>query len=361
MSVFQAARGLDADDRAALLDRRCAAQRTLRREAEAMLAHDAAEGLALDTPGAAVLSREAARHDSRVFGAGASMPVLSGHYRVIRLIGEGGMGSVFEAEQAVPRRTVAIKAIRPGLVSRRMLRQLTNEAHILGRLQHPGIAQIYEAGAPDDASPDRAFIAMEYVDGLPLTEHAGTLGIPGVLHLLIRVCDAVQHAHVRGVIHRDLKPGNILVDRTGQPKILDFGVARSTDHEQTTLQLGGGSLVGTLPYMSPEQVSGDPRRIDTRTDVYALGVILYQLLAGRLPLDTSDCPIHEAVRRIRETDPPTLGTVRRELRGELEHIAARAMQKDKERRYQSAAALAEDLRRFLDGESAGWFGRFFRR
>src|SRR5690606_30542582 len=165
------------------------------------------------------------------------------------------------------------------------------------------------------------------------------LGTRDKLALLARVCDAVHHAHQRGVIHRDLKPGNILVDETGQPKVLDFGVARAADADLrvTTLQTSVGQLIGTLPYMSPEQVLADPDEVDTRSDVYALGVILYQLLAGRLPHDLGSRSIPEAARVIREEPPRRLSSVSRVFRGEIETIVARAMEKDKARRYQSAA------------------------
>ena len=197
------------------------------------------------------------------------------------------MGTVYEAEQDRPRRKVALKVIRPGLASPQLLRRFELEAQVLGRLQHPGIAHIYEAGMADAGYGPQPFFAMELVPGRPLTEFAEAeqLGTRERLKLMARVCDAVQHAHQKGVIHRDLKPGNILVDGQGQPKILDFGVARATDADLavTTLQTDIGQLVGTIPYMSPEQIEADPSQLDTRSDVYALGVITYELLAGRLP------------------------------------------------------------------------------
>jgi eukaryotic-like serine/threonine-protein kinase len=154
--------------------------------------------------------------------AGA-VPASFGRYRILRLHGEGGMGTVYEAEQDNPRRTVALKVIRPGLVSAEFLNRFSHEAQILGRLQHPGIAQVYEAGKGDDGQP---FFAMEFIRGMPLDEYSGSCGLDAAarLELMARVCDAVQHAHDKGVIHRDLKPGNILVDASGQPKVLDFGV-----------------------------------------------------------------------------------------------------------------------------------------
>src|SRR5262249_6357007 len=209
------------------------------------------------------------------------LPARVGHYRVVRLLGEGGMGAVYEAEQDNPRRAVALKVIRPGLVSPGLLKRFTHEAQILGRLHHPGIAQIYEAGVAEDGQP---FFALELIRGATLDEYVRrhALDPAARLGLLARVCDAVQHAHEQGVIHRDLKPGNILVDEADQPKVLDFGVARATDADllTSTGHTRTGQLVGTLSYMSPEQVAVDPAAVDARSDVYALGVILFELLAA---------------------------------------------------------------------------------
>jgi WD40 repeat protein/tRNA A-37 threonylcarbamoyl transferase component Bud32 len=273
---------------------------------------------------------------------------------MIRLIGEGGMGMVYEAEQVFPRRRVAIKVIRSSFASRRLLRRFAHEAHILGRLHHPGIAQIHEAGAGDRENPDQAFLVMEFVDGPPLTTWCAdhSVSVADTLELAAKVGEAVAHAHQRGVIHRDLKPANILVAAGGQPKVLDFGVARVTDGdlELTTQLTSMGQLVGTIPYMSPEQVSGDPAEVDVRSDVYALGVILYELLARRLPHDVSKCSIPAAARIIREDDPPRLGTLVRECRGDVETIVHKALEKEKERRYPSAAEFVADLRRCIAGE-----------
>jgi len=225
-------------------------------------------------------------------------------YRVERLLGEGGMGAVYLAHQERPAREVALKLIRPGHTSERMLKRFEHEAEVLGRLLHPGIAQIYEAGTADLGAGPQPFFAMELVRGMPLTEYAAAkgLGTRARLELMARVFDAVQHAHQKGVIHRDLKPGNIQVTEEGEPKVLDFGVARVMDSDvhASSLATDVGQLIGTIPYMSPEQVGGDPAELDTRSDVYALGVVLFELLAGRLPYSLEKKLIHEAARVIRE-------------------------------------------------------------
>ncbi|MCC6428706.1 MAG: serine/threonine protein kinase [Phycisphaerales bacterium] len=282
-------------------------------------------------------------------------PSRIGRYTIIRILGEGGMGTVYEAQQESPRRAVALKVIRAGQVSHSLLRRFEHESAVLGRLQHPGIAQVYEAGTiEDERGHSVPFFAMEFIRGVPLTEYASikNLGTGERLDLIARICDAVYHAHQKGVIHRDLKPGNILVDEAGQPKVLDFGVARATDSDvqQTTLQTNIGQIIGTVPYMSPEQVTGDPSELDTRSDVYALGVIAYELLAGRLPYSLDKRLIHEAVRIIREEEPTRLSSINRTLRGDVETIIAKALEKDKARRYQSAESLASDIRRYLKDE-----------
>ena len=282
----------------------------------------------------------------------SALPSHIGPFRILRLLGEGGMGLVYEAEQDNPRRTVALKVIRAGYADSGMLRRFENETQALGRLQHPGIAQIYEAGTADTAFGLQPYFAMELVHGLPLGDYCdhNQLTTRQRFDLVARICDAVQHAHGRGLIHRDLKPANILVDADGQPRILDFGVARLTDSDaQATRQTDLGQLVGTLAYMSPEQVLGDPTQIDTRSDVYALGLILYGLLAGQLPY-TIGFQLHEAIRTIREQEGTALSSFNRNYRGDIETVVAKALEKDKTRRYASAAELAADLRRYLRNE-----------
>jgi eukaryotic-like serine/threonine-protein kinase len=280
------------------------------------------------------------------------LPSHIGRYRIIRLIGEGGMGVVYQAEQEQPRRTVALKVIKSAWASPELVRRFEQESEVLARLQHPGIAQVYEAGATDTESGPQPYFAMEFIQGQTLCEYAAAhhLSIRARLEIMVKICDAVHHAHQRGIIHRDLKPGNILVDETGQPKILDFGVARMTDADaQATRQTDLGQLIGTLAYMSPEQVLADPLELDTRSDVYALGVILYELLADRLPYALSR-KLDEAVRTIRETDPARLSSISRNYRGDIETIVAKALEKDKIRRYNSAAGLAADVRHYLHDE-----------
>ncbi len=290
-------------------------------------------------------------------GSGASLGSVKpleqvGHYRIRRVIASGGMGTVYEATQDSPRRVVAVKVMKPGVASRSAMRRFEFEAHILGRLRHPGIAQIYEAGTHTDDNGSVPYFAMEYIaNASPITRFVTEkrLGTRERVALFGQVCDAVHHGHQKGVIHRDLKPSNILVDAAGQVKIIDFGVARGTDADLalTTLETDVGQLIGTLQYMSPEQCAGDPHDIDIRSDVYALGVVFFELLTGQLPYDVREKAIHEATRVIREEQPARLSTLDRTLRGDVETIALKALEKDRARRYQSAADFAQDLQRYL--------------
>ncbi len=352
---FIQARDLRGPQRETYLDRACAEDASMRVDLERLLAAHDSDGGVLCTPspidGGGKSSGVSdddflARH---VFGLPTGE--WTGRYRIRGILGEGGMGVVYEAEQANPNRTVALKVIRPGVMTRSMLARFRHEAQMLGRLQHSGIAQIFEADTTPDGQP---FFAMERVDGEPITRYAKRrqLSIRERLELMKRVCAAVEHAHQKGVIHRDLKPDNILVDRDGTTKILDFGVARATDSDvqNTTLQTDMGQLIGTIPYMSPEQVLGDSTLVDTRSDVYALGVLTYELLSGRQPYDLGGRSIPEAVLIIREHQPDRLSSVNKILRGDLETITAKALEKDPTRRYASAAALAEDITRYLRNE-----------
>ena len=369
--VFLAARAKDPRQRAQFLDRACAGDDRLRAEVEHLLASDDEADTFLQTPALgedfgrahpeSLLPKAASTSkDGSSAGIGTDrarpsvLPDHIGQYRIIDVLGEGGMGVVYRAEQESPRRPVALKVIKAGAESPGLLKRFEHEEQVLGWLQHPGIAQIFEAGTADAGQGLQPFFAMEFVRGQSLTSYAAALDLTLAqrLELAAKVCDAVHHAHQKGVIHRDLKPGNILVDDSGQPKVLDFGVARVTDADirTTTLQTDVGQLVGTLAYMSPEQVAGDSRQLDTRSDVYALGVILYELLAGRVPFDVSQQTIPQAARMITEEEPTSLSSINRVFRGDIQTIVAKALEKDKNRRYQSAAGLAADIRRCLSDE-----------
>lgn len=321
---------------------------TLTPEQARELAHAALEPVAAD----GVTGPAATGNGGQEANGGLATRI--GRYSIIRLINAGGMGEVFEADQDEPRRVVALKLMRPDLVSPQATRRFQYEAELLGRLHHPGIARVYDAGRVETENGPRHYFAMELVRGKQLTAYVAeeSLSMRQRLDLFLRVCDAVEHAHRKGVIHRDLKPGNILVDEAGEPKVLDFGVARSTDADiqVTTMLTDIGQLIGTLPYMSPEQVAGDPEELDTRSDVYSLGVVLYQMLSGRLPYEVSKAAIPEAVRTIREDEPSRLSSIDKSLRGDVETIVAKALEKEPERRYQSASDLAADIRRYLGSE-----------
>lgn len=308
------------------------------------------------------------------FGPGARI----GQYEIIREIGRGGMGVVYEAQQQNPSRRVALKVIREqGPVDDLHVKLFQREVNTLARLKHPGIAAIYDAGRTEDG---QHFFAMELIPGETMLNYANAgaadsqrqpLGTRDRLDLFCKTCDAVNYAHQRGVIHRDLKPSNVLVsDESGsgdagsssasagfsdlgcQVKVLDFGLARITDADvsQTTLLTETGRIVGTLSYMSPEQARGDADAIDLRSDVYSLGVILYELLTGQLPYEINRVAPHQALRTICEDAPRKPSTINRVLRGDLETIALKALDKEPDRRYQSAAALADDIRRLLTGQ-----------
>jgi WD40 repeat protein/predicted Ser/Thr protein kinase len=348
-TLFQQAAELDLAARDAFLDARCAGDPALRAAVEELLHFDAKAQSSPDflrSPAADVRAVMPTVFDK--------VPESFGRYRVIRRLGEGGMGTVYEAEQDDPLRTVALKVMRPDVDSPDHRKRFSQEARILGRLHHMGIAQVYDAGVTDTG---RLYFAMEFIRGLPLNEHARRPGLSAkaCLELIARVCDAVQHAHDQGVIHRDLKPANIVVDEDGQPKVLDFGVAHaagggllgSTAHTRT------GQLIGTLGYMSPEQLSAQPSAVDARSDVYTLGVILFELLAHRLPYDLDRLPVHEVARIICQQEPSRLGSIDRRYRGDLEVIVAKALEKEKKARYASATDLASDIRRYLRGEPIG--------
>ena len=380
--IFRGALRIEPDGRHDFVVRQCNGDRELLSEVLELLEEDEA------SVGAGPLDRPALGEGFALsdFAPGDSanqppLPESIGKYRVRRLLGVGGMGIVYEAEQSHPRRTVALKVINAGVATPEMLQRFHHEAEVLARLQHPGIAQIYEAGTFDSSdseqlSSERPYFAMELVHGEPVNSFVSkrNLGVRERLEVIAGICDAVQHAHQRGVIHRDLKPGNILVEdavdeptaaqdtarsRAGsvsrlraQPKILDFGIARATDHDRQTASVHtqDGQLLGTLPYMSPEQATGQWDAVDTRSDVYTLGVIAYEVLGERLPYDVRDQPVAAAVHTISQQPPSSLSTVDRRLAGDVETIIGKALEKDRSRRYQSASEFASDIRRYLADE-----------
>ncbi|MEL6497756.1 MAG: serine/threonine-protein kinase [Planctomycetota bacterium] len=269
-------------------------------------------------------------------------------------LGEGGMGVVYKATQDFPRRTVALKVIKPQMAVPRILERFRFETQVLAKLTHPGIAQIYDAGTTTTPEGEQPYFAMELVRGRPLLEFASlrNLNLRERLKLIQGIAEAVHYAHTRGVVHRDLKPVNILVTEDGTPKILDFGVARSIggDVDGTPDRTAVGQLVGTLPYMSPEQVAGDPDELDARSDVYSLGIVMYELLSGGLPYELEKKVLQEAMRVIQEVEPTRLSQISKVYRGDVETIVGKALTKDRGRRYQSASELAADIFRYLSDE-----------
>jgi len=336
--LFKSAIGLDEYRRAAFVAAQCAGDEAMRTRVERLLRLDVGhDSFAPQAP--------------RELGLCAGS--LIGRYRIVKQIAVGGMGAVYEAIQEQPSRVVALKFLRAEIASTSALRRFEYEAQVLARLRHPGIAQIYEAG--QHAFPSGCslpFFAMEYIEAAkPITLYVADERptLRGRLELFLQACAAVHHGHLKGVIHRDLKPSNILVDGGGDVKLIDFGVARCVDSDPnlTTMQTTVGQLVGTLQYMSPEQCDGNPQDLDTRSDVYSLGVVLYELLCARLPYDLEGLPMHEATLRIRERSPARPSSIDRMLRGDLETIVLKTLEKDPELRYSSARSLAQDVEAFL--------------
>jgi len=301
-------------------------------------------------------------------------------FRFVQKLGEGGMGEVFEAEQLEPvRRKVALKLIKRGMESKEVLARFDSERQALALMSHPNIAQVYDAGTTEDGRP---YFVMEFVAGVPVTEYCdrNRLGTRDRLDLFIQICDGVQHAHHKGVIHRDIKPSNVLVkiqDSKPVPKIIDFGIAKATSQRLTEQSVftAMGEFIGTPEYMSPEQADLTGLDVDTRTDVYSLGVVLYEMLVGAQPFDGAElrrAGFDEMRRRIREDEPPRpstrlsgLGeqptkaaenrrsepsTLARQLHGDLDWITMKALEKDRTRRYDSPGELAADIGRHLRDE-----------
>jgi eukaryotic-like serine/threonine-protein kinase len=361
-SIFHEVMRLPAAERLRAAEAACAGDTALLSEIASLVEASGAEAF-LDEPIADLAGIWNAARD-----ADADQPTpdpLVGNrfadYDILERLGAGGMGVVYRARQTEPSREVALKLMRPGAVSPSLVRRFEHEAEILARLQHPGIAAIYRAGrvrGEHGGAGSQPYFVMELVRGVPLLDHAAGLDRRGTLELFALICDAVQHAHAKGVIHRDLKPANILVvasEGAATPKILDFGVARVVESDPRvtmalTAQTSAGEIIGTLAFMSPEQIdagAAGTEGVDTRADVYALGVILYQLLSRRLPIDLSGKSLAQAAPQILTQEPARLGTLDRTLRGDLETIAAKCLEKDRSHRYQSVAAIAEDIRRSL--------------
>jgi len=373
--LYDQVRDLDPADRAAHLAAACGADLELIRLVEDLVEEARTGELPTGSPVSEARSDAPTVPDTTLHASDEIGP-----YRLLERIGEGGMGEVWRAEQQRPiRRNVALKVIKAGLDTKRVVARFEVERQVLALMDHPAIAKVYEAGETPRGLP---YFAMEYVAGDPVTDYCDRhrLGTKERLDLFARICEGVQHAHEKGVIHRDLKPSNVLVTLQGGqpvPKIIDFGVAKATAQRLTekTLFTELGVMIGTPSYMSPEQADLTGLNVDTRTDVYALGVMLYELLTGVLPFDAKtlrEAGYEEIRRRIREVDPPKPSTragklgeesaeiARRRgtvpaklasrLQGDLDWIVMKCLEKDRGRRYASPNELAADLRRHLADE-----------
>jgi eukaryotic-like serine/threonine-protein kinase len=379
-SVFAAAAALaTAEERAAFLDHACANDTALRARVEALLfAHDRA-GHLLDHPVPCGPVPDIPEQTVAYTPAEQPGTIVAGRYKLLEQIGEGGMGTVWVAEQTQPvRRKVALKLIKPGLDSRSVLARFEAERQALAVMDHPNIAKVLDGGLTETGRP---FFVMEYVKGVRITEYCDALrlGIPERLLLFVEVCQAVQHAHQKGIIHRDLKPSNILVapyDGKPVPKVIDFGLAKAMHQPLTerTLHTAHETVLGTPLYMSPEQAQLNNLDVDTRSDLYSLGVLLYELLTGSTPLEKQrlkEAAWDEVRRIIREEEPPRpsmrLSTsealpslaagrqmeparLTKLVRGDLDWIAMKALEKDRTRRYETANGFAMDVQRYLAGE-----------
>ncbi|HMN97375.1 MAG TPA: protein kinase [Phycisphaerales bacterium] len=351
MRLFRRALDEPAASRQELLDRECDGRPALRTRVEALLDSIPAAETFLERPAIRSLAESASEDGIGLIGARV------GRYRILDRIAAGGMGVVYLAEQESPRRSVAVKVMRAGLPSAKSRRLFEHEAQVLGRLEHPNVARIYEAAVHmhGPLAAPLPFFAMEHVEGaVPITAFARErrLSLPERIAIFRKACLGVHHGHQKGIIHRDLKPANIIVDRSGEPRVIDYGVAVVTggDLEATRAASDAAHFVGTLRYMSPEQCAGNAAAVDVRSDVYALGVILYELLCDRHPFDHEDRSPLELQRAVMEAAPLRPRQAAPDLPRELEAILLKAMARATDDRYQSAADLERDLGRWLRHE-----------
>ena len=346
--LFHEASELSGAERDGFLREHCAGDRALQREIEDLLGYSANDDTDFDpvTPLAEMVQQETALDDGTRVGP----------FQLVRLLGTGGMGRVYEAEQSEPKRTVALKMIKVALASDKDRRRFRYETETLAQLHHPNIAQLYQVGThviPDGLGGELPYFAMELVESArTLVRFADEerLSLKSKLQLFQAVCAAVQYGHQRGVMHRDLKPANLLVSGDGDVKVIDFGIARVLEAEADTQLTAAGGLVGTIAYLAPEKLESPFAAPDVRSDVYSLGVILFELLASTLPHDLTETPLHKVADVVQRAPARRLAELTAEVPSELEWIVGKAMDPDVERRYDSAAALAEDLGRFERNE-----------
>ncbi len=264
------------------------------------------------------------------------------------------MGVVYLAEHGQTGASAAVKVLRPGLAAGSAARRFAQEIEILQSLEHPGIARVLDAGQATVNGHRRLYCAMEYIAGRHIIQHAdiNALDVEGRLRLFLLVCDALAYAHARGVLHRDLKPHNILVEMGAEPRIVDFGVARWAEDGRTTMHTEVGQILGTVQYMSPEQIQGRHDELDERTDIYAMGVVLFELLTGELPYEVDPKDPLETMRAIRAGRARSPREINEELPESVEQVVMSAMALEPAMRYGSAQALGDDIRRVLEGETA---------
>ena len=372
-----------APERRALLDAHCGADDALRAEVERLLEASDQAGSFLDRPavevGITTMAPRPGDESAAALDLQAAGSVI-GPYKLLQQIGEGGMGTVFMAEQTRPvQRKVALKVIKPGMDSRQVIARFEAERQALAMMDHVNIARVFDAGATESGRP---YFVMELVHGVPITKYCDDnhLTPRQRLELFVPVCQAIQHAHQKGIIHRDIKPSNVMItlyDGKPVPKVIDFGVAKATEQKLTerTLFTQYGTMVGTLEYMSPEQAEMSALGVDTRSDIYSLGVLLYELLTGNTPLShkrVREAAYAEILRMIKEEEPPRPSTRLSEsgealasisaqrhmepakltklVRGELDWIVMKTLEKDRNRRYETASGFAADVQRYLNDE-----------